>query len=580
MKREYIYIKSLGCLSSIHLTERLIKYFQINNYDIVSYGDANVLILSCCIVTEDEEQHIVEILRANTDKKVYLVGCINHQIAERLEKYHNNIIAVCGYHDIELYFPPVKYKLTDVGFVGNYPMTKVPFYIEDKYHDYGVFINVINRLSENAGEQVCNSIIGYEFRSKATKYFKVLVSEGCTHQCAFCLVRKVKGAYRSRTLEAILADIEVGYELGFKNFVLVSDEMSAYGIDLYKKYALGDLLKKITDSFDDIKLQLRYLEPMHLKAIWKDIKPLITDQWISYLNIPIQSGSEQLLTRLKRKTDLGYLTSVLDEIRQAYSGPLLTHTIVGFEFESEEDIKDTTKYLEKFDNTSVHMFSPRKGTELEAVKLHKDIKNHVELLEKAQRQIRTKSLKKIVNSISNKNPEKVEKELEYRYPVEVLSKEAIDFLDSLKWGEVIHQADIIFMNPQISGFVARIRVSCGFFLQFKIKQSDNMWNEVSIPVERDEIKSIIHVLHDYFVPMGIVEKWRKSKRLETGVSVYLDDVTHLGEYLEVEGINVDVETIMNTLALNPEESYPPYGRSLDSLELDIESEIHEFLVRL
>lgn len=575
MKEEQIFLKSLGCLSSIHLTQRLAEYLKLNGYDIMDEGSATTLIISCCIVTEEEEQNIVNLLLQNQEKRIFLVGCMNEEIAARVQKYHSNMIAMNGYAEIERYFPPREVALELVRFSGEYALNKIPSYISEKYDKYKGFVNVMGRLDPKTGEDICNSIIGYEFRNEQSSYYKVMVSEGCTHQCSFCLVKKVKGRYRSRAIEKILQDIAEGYEKGFRNFILIADEMSAYGIDLYKKYALGELLREIIDSFEGIKLQLRYLEPMHLKKIWKDIKPYITDKYISYLNVPIQSGSEKLLERIKRKTDLMYLKNILTEIRQNYSGPLLTHVIVGFEFEQDEDLDMTVQYLENFDNTSIHTFSPRKGTELENEGLHREIKKHMLYLENAQKKIRALSLKRMLFKISDVRQS--EKELEYRYPVTILPESVSNYIKQLPWGKEIYQADLIFMNPQVEGFVARIRVDAEISLQFKIKEENHLWKEISIPVKKEEISAIVFVLHDYFQPMGIVEKTRRTLQLEEGISVCLDRVTHLGEYIEIEGINTDVKTVLDDLGLRREDSAAPYGKMLDELHLDTESEIQRFL---
>lgn len=575
MRDEQIFLKSLGCLSSIHLTQRLAEYFKRNEYHIVDEENATTLIASCCIVTEAEEQNIVNLLMENNEKKIFLVGCMNEEIAKRVSKYHADVIAMNGYEEIEKYFPPTKIPMELVHFSGGYAMSKIPSYIAEKYDKYRVFVDVMGRFDQKTGDDICNSIIGYEFRNNQSRYYKVMVSEGCTHQCSFCLVKKVKGKYRSRTIEQILQDIAEGYGKGFRNFILIADEMSAYGIDIYKKYALGDLLEKIVGTFENIKLQLRYLEPMHLKKIWEEIKPYIVDKYISYLNVPIQSGSEKLLDKIKRKTDLTYLKKILTEIRQNYSGPLLTHVIVGFEFEQDEDIDMTVQYLENFDNTSIHTFSPRKGTELENARLHQEIEKHMASLENAQKKIRVLSLKRMLEKIAI--IKQSDKELEYRYPISRLPCKVQKYVKQLSWGKEVHQADLVFMNPQVDGFVARIRAAEEFSLQFKIKEKNYLWKEISIPIKKEEIAAVIFILNDYFIPMGIVEKRRRTYQLESGISVCLDQVRHLGEYIEIEGINKEVKSILERWELKGEDSSAPYGKMLDDLHLDIKSEIQKFL---
>ncbi|GHT08482.1 hypothetical protein AGMMS49525_17690 [Bacteroidia bacterium] len=132
--------------------------------------------------------------------------------------------------------------------------------------------------------------------------------------------------------------------------------------------------------------------------------------------------------------DLDCISDIISQIRMKYSGPILTHIMLGFDFETIEDIEQTASFLQKnFDNTSIHQFSPRPNTKLCNLNINKNIEKHEIIIRNVRTLIRTQYLKKILTNISKVTPQKVQKEKEYRFSAQKVPLEVITKLKSLNW---------------------------------------------------------------------------------------------------------------------------------------------------
>ncbi|GHT08479.1 hypothetical protein AGMMS49525_17680 [Bacteroidia bacterium] len=133
------------------------------------------------------------------------------------------------------------------------------------------------------------------------------------------------------------------------------------------------------------------------------------------------------------------------------------------------------------------------------------------------------------------------------------------------------------MNKDIDDFVARIRhAKSGYFLQFKIKNFEHDWNEISIELNNSEIKTVINVLREYFTPRNVIARTRKFYKYNDKITFYWDSLRHLGEYLEIEGEDTMVDEVLNHyFLLNTSDVEAPYGKILESLNINMDEEIEE-----
>ena len=402
-----------------------------------------------------------------------------------------------------------------------------------------------------------------------------MVGSGCSHTCSYCIVWRSRGKLKSVPRGQVLRQFENAYIGGQRRFFLIADELSSYGSDLGGNNALGTLLESIFTSFPDVALYLRYLEPMAIEQVWPDIERFFVNDRIRYVSIPLQSVSPAVLKRMKRPTDMLALEKMLRELRKTYSGPLLTHAIVGAPYETRQDIFTMSHFLldYDFDDVSVYDFSARPGS-LDAKELpHPDVRYHREILEKTRKQLRARWLLKSLNRLPvvQHGSRSSEVEREFRFPVEVLPEAFSDFVTQLNWSECRQQTDIVFMHQDLSGFVARLRCAEALSLQFKIQREHRTWIEHSVDIPSNEAKAAFDVLSEFLSPVVVVDKSRKSCCQENGIKLYFDNVTSLGDFVEVEGVDGAVDQFLFQWNLDPNQAADPYGKILRSKDVNFES---------
>lgn len=574
-----IKIVNFGCSMNEHENFRIINYLKSNNY-IIDDDNYDTIIVSCCAVTTDNEKNIKEFVIKNKEKTIYFLGCISPSLKSFIINLENKYI--CNYDTIDTYFPKkiIDYKLTN--YLGSYTTSNIPTYLNDDYKKYSIFCDYFKSKNEDLAISIADGLIGFEFRYREDKIYKVKVSSGCSHSCNYCIIPKVKGTVKSRKLEEILNDIEIGYNLGYRQFLLLADDLASYGIDIYKKLSICDLLENIKTKYSDILIGLRYLEPMTLPTIWNDLKQYINDKFIFALNIPIQSGSNNILKEINRSANMESLKEIIKEMRLSYSGPLLTHVIVGFPFENIDDLNKTKEILELFDNTSIHIFSPRELTKFANYNIHENTKLHEQIILDYKKIMLAKYLKRVLFRFCESKKEISDNELEYRFKLtdNITNLLNVNFND-LKWSNTFSQDDIVFKNQIVDGFIIRFRHDNEYYMQIKIKKEEYEWKEISISIDKNDLSDLISFVKLFMDPMGVVSKHRKVSQVTNDtVKFYIDDVKHLGKFLEIEGNNSNIEKYVKILNLSISDANPPYGRILDDLNLDIEKEIQDVLKKI
>lgn len=572
------FIKNFGCLSNIHYMKRLESYLARNGYILSDIAECYEVIVSCCVVTKEDENNIVDFLEKYRDKRIFLTGCINEEVFKRF--CHPSLVLMKE-EDISKYFPPIEnHSYSETDYDGEYLLDRTPSYIHEEINGYRLFSSKLREFDIELAEKVANSIVGYEFKGNNEKYYKILVSKGCIHHCSYCLVTKVKGQYLSRSKEEILRDMEIGYRKGYRRFILIGDEISSYGVDLYKRYALPELFDTIFSVYSDVKIGLRYLEPMVIDKIWSGIKKWISDEYIFYLNIPIQSGSERLLEKVNRKTDFNLLKGIMHEIRRKYSGPVLTHIMVGLPWENEKDVKETLELLDYFDNTSIHIFSPREGTLCAGLKTNLLAEKFILEIEEKRNVIRARYLRNTLLNMCKMEKLREGNEKEYRFRLKSLNQNVLQWLSALKWSSLEEQADIVFINPQVSGLVLRIRKTEKYYFQIKVKKDEFEWHEFSFEIEDADLEIWLKLAQEYGEPKSIIVKKRRCAVYNNKIKIYSDKVKHLGEFIEVEGTDDSVDDLCAKLSIDVKNAQKPYGRIMDEMDLNMADEIKSYLMSL
>jgi ribosomal protein S12 methylthiotransferase len=211
----------------------------------------------------------------------------------------------------------------------------------------------------------------------------VKIAEGCNHRCAFCIVPRLRGAYRSRPIDDVLTEVRGLVAAGVPEIVLVSQDSSRYGSDLPQQVGLAELLRQICTISGDGWLRVMYLHPEHvtseLLGTWADLAPRL----LPYFDVPVQHVSEQLLRRMGRRGNRRQFDALFRAIREACPGAVIrTSLIVGYPGESEAQFNELYSWVASgaVDRLGVFTYS-----DLPELRSH-GLPHHVDEPAKAERQ--------------------------------------------------------------------------------------------------------------------------------------------------------------------------------------------------
>lgn len=196
-------------------------------------------------------------------------------------------------------------------------------------------------------------------------YFAYIkIAEGCSNCCTYCAIPSMRGGYRSRDMESIVKEAEWLVENGAKEVILVAQDTSRYGQDLYGEYSLGKLLKRLC-AIEKLRwIRVLYCYP---EAITDELLETMAaeEKVVKYLDIPLQHISDRVLKRMNRRGNRDYITSLFKKIREAVPGVILRTTfITGFPGETEEDFTELAEFAKemRFDRMGCFAYSQEEGT--------------------------------------------------------------------------------------------------------------------------------------------------------------------------------------------------------------------------
>lgn len=194
-----------------------------------------------------------------------------------------------------------------------------------------------------------------------TEYVKI--SEGCNNNCSYCIIPKLRGKNRSRRIEDIYEEVSYLAKNGAREIILIAQNTTDYGIDLYGRYSLSKLIKEIS-KINDIKwIRVLYLYPDHF--IDELINEFINnDKLVKYVDIPLQHYSDHVLKLMDRHTDKEHIKNLIEKLRKIKGLVIRTTFIVGFPGESEEDFNILREFINtyKFDKLGVFTYSREEST--------------------------------------------------------------------------------------------------------------------------------------------------------------------------------------------------------------------------
>lgn len=323
-------IITLGCSKNLVDSESLLRQLESNGYKVLhdSNKPAEIVIINTCGFINDAKQESIETIlqfeslrKSKKIEKLFVFGCLSERYKEELE-------------------------------------TEIP--VVDKY--FGVYN--IKELVESIGAHYKDELIGERLLTTPKHYAYLKISEGCDRTCSFCAIPLIKGKHTSRPIEELVNEAKFLISKGVKEIILIAQDLSYYGIDIYKKFALAKLIDKLSDLKGLKWLRLHYTFPakfpMDVIEVMKS-KPNIC----KYLDIPVQHISDKLLQNMRRGITKQQTYELIDFFRKEIPEMALRTTLlVGHPGETDEDFNELLEFVRyaKFERLGVFTYSEEENT--------------------------------------------------------------------------------------------------------------------------------------------------------------------------------------------------------------------------
>ncbi len=332
---------SLGCPKNLVDSELMLGELKGSGYEIVTDSEeAQIIIVNTCGFIESAKQESINTIlemAAYKDRSCELLivtGCLAQRYRQMIIDEIPEVDAVLGtgsYSEIA--------SVINKAYEGSHPAI------------YGE----LEGTGYLEGERILST-------GKGFAYLKI--AEGCDNCCTYCIIPSLRGRYRSRKLEDILREAEKLADMGVKELILVAQDTTRYGLDIYGKKQLVELLRKLgqVEGIEWIRLLYCYPEEID-EALIHEIS--VNSKVCKYLDIPIQHASDTVLKRMARRGSSGEVSALLEELRSRIPGLVIRTTIiVGFPGETEEDYEILANFVEKykFDRLGIFMYSKEEDT--------------------------------------------------------------------------------------------------------------------------------------------------------------------------------------------------------------------------
>lgn len=329
--RPKVNIITLGCSKNLVDSENLITQLKANQFEVThesAKDDAQVVIVNTCGFIENAKQESIDTIfryidakQAGLVDKLYVTGCLSHRYKDELEAEMPEVDAFFG-------------------------TMELPRMLKTLNADY---------KHELLGERIITT-------PSHTAFMKI--AEGCNRPCSFCAIPLMRGKHVSKSIEDLEREASNLVKSGVKELVLIAQDLTYYGLDLYGKRNLADLLKRLSDINDLAWIRLQYAYPSQFP---EDILPVMRERSniCNYLDIPLQHASDNMLKSMRRGISAARTQDLIDKIRfEVPNIHLRTTMISGYPGESETDHQAMLDFVEKnrFERLGVFTYSHEENT--------------------------------------------------------------------------------------------------------------------------------------------------------------------------------------------------------------------------
>jgi ribosomal protein S12 methylthiotransferase len=331
LKRDKVNIITLGCSKNMVDSEVLSGQLMANDIDVVHENakkDHNIVIVNTCgFIEKAKEESIntilnqVELKQKGKLDKVYVTGCLSHRYRDDLEKEIPEVDAWFG-------------------------TMELPLILKKFEADYKT------------------ELIGERLLATPQHYAYLKISEGCNRTCAFCAIPLMRGAHVSKTIEEIVKEAEGLVRRGVKEIMLIAQELTYYGLDIYKKRMLADLLKHLSDvkGLEWIRLHYAYPSkfPLEILDVMRERENIC-----NYLDMPLQHAANNMLKAMKRQITREEMEDLIATVREKVPGICIRTTLIaGFPGETLDDVEEMKLFLQRqrLDRVGIFTYSHEEGT--------------------------------------------------------------------------------------------------------------------------------------------------------------------------------------------------------------------------
>ena len=338
---------SLGCSKNLCDTEIMLKHLLDAGYEITPEAeDADAVIINTCAFIESAKKeaidNIIDIawLKKHHKLQVLVVtGCLAERYKDEVLKEFPEIDALLGVGSIHKIVEAVDKAFENVA-------------AKNKKQKYSCFED--KEASVIGGDRIITT-------GNSMAYLKI--SEGCNNRCTYCAIPNIRGKFRSRTMKDIIEEATMLDAMGVKELNIIAQDTSGYGIDLYGKYCLPELLRGICDATNIPWIRLLYCYPDKITdELVDEIKN--NPRIVKYIDIPVQHISDVVLKRMNRHGDSAMIRESIRKLRTIPGIVLRTTAIVGFPGETEEDFEELCEFVKeaKFERFGAFTYSREEDT--------------------------------------------------------------------------------------------------------------------------------------------------------------------------------------------------------------------------
>ncbi|WP_108840597.1 30S ribosomal protein S12 methylthiotransferase RimO [Aquimarina sp. Aq78] len=343
LKKNKINVVTLGCSKNVYDSEVLMGQLRANNKEVVHEEEGNIVVINTCgFIANAKEESVNTILEYVQKKeegavdKIFVTGCLS-----------------------ERYKPDLEEEIPDV----------------DQYFGTTELPGLLKAL----GADYKHELIGERLTTTPKNYAYLKIAEGCDRPCSFCAIPLMRGTHKSTPIEELVIEAEKLAADGVKELVLIAQDLTYYGLDLYKERKLADLLRALVkvDGIEWIRLHYAFPTgfPMEVLKVMKE-EPKVCN----YIDIPLQHISDPILKSMRRGTTKAKTTKLLEEFREAVPEMTIRTTlIVGYPGETQEDYETLRAWVKemRFERLGCFTYSHEENTH--AFNLEDDVPEEIKM---------------------------------------------------------------------------------------------------------------------------------------------------------------------------------------------------------